>query len=143
MYVLDLNSGTADGIIKSWTEDTNFWKIATGKTTSFMGEPINVDVDLDFDTDVIYFGENYQEDDDSWNTLMRRITTNKGAQDPDDWELSTLGDIGDISDGKDKSLKITAAPSAAMDDKANLFVYFGTGQFLGSDDKNDTDRGAF
>jgi type IV pilus assembly protein PilY1 len=140
-YVLDLSSGT-DGLIDTWTLNDNYWKISTGNTNSFMADPINVDIDLDFDTDTIYFGENYN-DGISWNSLMHRITTNKGTQTPNAWQLSTLGDVADISDGKDKSLKITSAPSAAIDDKGNIFVYFGTGQFIGSNDKNHTDTGAF
>lgn len=141
VFVLDLSSGT-NGVITSWTLNTNYWKIPTGNATSFLADAINVDVDMDFDTDVVYIGENYQQGS-TWNTLMRRITTNRGVNQPSLWELSTFADIGDISNSNDKSLKITSAPSAAIDDKSNLYVYFGTGQYYGLDDNNQTDTGGF
>lgn len=140
-FVLDLSSGT-DGIISSWTLNDNYWKISTGNSTSFLADPINVDVDLDFNTDVIYIGENYQQGG-NWNALMQRITTNRGANTPSLWELSTLADVDSISNNNDNAMKITSAPSAAIDNRANLFVYFGTGQYYGSADNNQTDTGGF
>ena len=147
VFALDLGSGS-DGVIDNWEDDIamnpNYWKISTGESTSFLVDAINVDVDLDYDTDVIYIGEN-RKHEDHWHPYMRRITTNRGISEPSLWEasFSTLADIRTLSNGNDKSLRITAAPSAALDDRANLFVYFGTGQYYGSDDHNQTDTGAF
>lgn len=146
LFVIKLsNSNGGNGMITSWLENDNYWRILTGESTSFLADSINVDVDMDFDTDVIYIGENYRQGG-TWNTLMRRITTNKGTNHPAQWQLSTLGDVGAISGnqgGYDTSLRITSAPSAAMDNRANLFVYFGTGQYYGSNDINQTDTGGF
>ncbi len=142
VFVLKISGGN-NGIIDTWTENVNFWKIPTGNTTTFLSDPITVDVDIDNDVDVIYIGENYKVGS-SWNALMRRITTNKGAQTlPSAWSLSTVGNVSSIAGAKDVVKRITSAPSAAMDDRANLYVYFGTGQFYGSLDKNQTDTGAF
>ncbi len=141
LFVLDLSSGT-DGVISSWVLNDNYWKISTGNATSFLSDAINVDVDMDFDTDVVYIGENYQQGS-NWNALMQRITTNKGTNEPSTWKLSTLANVGTLSSGNDKSLKITSAPSVAMDNNANLFVYFGTGQYYGANDKNQIDTGGF
>jgi type IV pilus assembly protein PilY1 len=144
VYALNISSGT-NGIISTWTENSNFWKIPTGNTSSFMADPVSVDVDMDFDVDVIYIGENYNDPSiGAWNGLMQRITTNSGAQtDPSLWTLSTLANIDSISGTNDIIKKITSTPSVAMDYRANLFVYFGTGQFYGSADRNQTDTGAF
>ncbi|HDH04297.1 MAG TPA: hypothetical protein ENH01_01090, partial [Nitrospirae bacterium] len=147
IFVLKISGGT-DGVISDWTENMNFWKISTYETAlnnnlTFMADPITVDVDIDYDVDVIYFGENYVQGS-TWNTLLRRITTNKGAQtDPLLWKLSTVGNINTIAGSKDVVKRITAAPALAMDDSANLWVFFGTGQFLGASDKNQSDTGAF
>lgn len=142
IFVLKI-SGGANGVVNSWTQNTNFWKISTGNGTAFLADPISVDVDIDNDVDVIYIGENYRTGS-NWNAYMRRLTTNKGSQTvPSAWILSTLGDINSIAGTKDVVKRITSSPSAAMDDSANLLVYFGTGQFYGTLDKNQTDTGAF
>ena len=143
IFVLKI-SGGSDGVISTWTEGTNFWKISTGNIDTFMADPITVDVDIDYDTDVIYFGENYWDAGNNPNTLLRRITTNKGSEStPSNWTLSTVANIDTVAGTKDSAKRITAAPSVAMDNRTNLWVFFGTGQFLGASDKNQTDTGAF
>jgi type IV pilus assembly protein PilY1 len=141
LYVLDISGGT-NGVIDTWTLNSNFWKIATGNATSFTADPISVDVDIDYDVDVMYIGENYQQGN-TWNALMHRITTGSGSLAPSAWTISTLGNINSIAGNNDSSKRITAAPSAAMDDRANMWLFFGTGQFLGLADKNQDDTGAF
>ena len=148
IFILKI-SGGADGTISTWTENTNFWKISTyeialNNALTFMADPITVDVDIDYDVDVIYFGENYQDASSNWNALLRRITTSKGTQSsPADWTISTVANIDTIAGANDVVKRITSSPSAAMDGRANLWVFFGTGQFLGLLDKNRTDTGAF
>jgi type IV pilus assembly protein PilY1 len=142
VFILKLTGG-ASGVINSWAENTNYWKKSTGMGISFLSDSISVDVDIDNDVDVIYLGENYQQGTE-WYSLMRRITTSKGtATDPAAWTLSTLGDVKNIAGVKDPINQITSAPSAAMDERANLYVFFGTGSFLGTNDKNQTDSGGF
>ncbi len=143
IFVLKL-SGGVDGVISSWTLNSNYWKISTGNNTSFMSDSITVDFDrMDFAADVTYIGENYKQGN-KWNSLMRRITTNNGTEsDPAAWVLSTLMNVDTIAGNNDDSKKITAAPSAAADNRGKLWLFFGTGQFYGLDDKNSTDTGAF
>lgn len=142
IFILKISGGN-NGLINAWTENSNFWKKATGNTNTFMADSITVDVDINNDVDVVYIGENDLQGG-SWNALLHRITTDKGTEaDPSLWSLSTLADIDNIAGNKDIAKKITGAPSAAMDNTANLWVYFGTGQFLGISDKNQTDTGAF
>ena len=141
IFVLDISSGT-NGLIKTWTAGTNYWKLPTASydnnsTQTYMSPTINVDVDLDFDTDVIYIGENYMSGG-NWKSQILRITTDSGQEnDPSKWTTSVLINTSDNVN------QITSAVSAAMDDRANLWVFLGTGRFLGSDDKNLTDTGAF
>lgn len=141
IFVLQL-SGGSDGVINTWTENSNFWKMPTGNATAFMASPITVDVDMDFNVDVMYIGESYKQGG-SWNGLMHRITTLNGTDSTPPWSLSTLANINNIAGSNDISKKITSAPSTALDDQINLWTYFGTGQFLGLDDRNQTDTGAF
>jgi type IV pilus assembly protein PilY1 len=143
VFVLDLGSGGTDGKISTWTENSNFWKIATGNATAFLSDAISVDANIDNKADVMYIGENYKQGG-TWNALMKRITTSNGAQtDPSQWVLSTLADVNSIAGNNDDVKKITAAPSIAVDDRWNFWVYFGTGQFYGLADKNHTDTGGF
>jgi type IV pilus assembly protein PilY1 len=143
IFVLRISGGT-NGVISSWTQDTNYWKIPTGNTPSLMADSITVDFDrIDYAVDVIYIGENYQQGG-NWKSLMRRLTTKNGTiTTPSSWELSTLLDVSNIGGNSDASQKITAAPSAGADDKGKLWTFFGTGQFYGLDDKNSSDTGAF
>ncbi len=142
IFVLKISSGN-NGVIRDWGEDRNFWKIPTGSINTFMAGPITVDVNLDYQVDVIYIGENNGQGSGR-NALLRRIATGGGSQsNPAQWKLSTLADISVIAGSNDNAKRITAAPSAAMDDKANLWVFFGTGQFLGASDNNRTDTGGF
>ncbi len=171
IYVLDISSGI-NGVIPAWTENTNFWKFYTGNTEAFLSSPITVDVDLDYDVDVIYIAENYKaggyvcsndlvttcagESDtvtctfpatcvSTWNTKMLRLTTDKGRQNnPANWMLSTLANINNIdTSGYDKARRVMSFPAAVMDDFSNLWVFFGTGQFLGTLDKSQPANGAF
>jgi type IV pilus assembly protein PilY1 len=52
-------------------------------------------------------------------------------------------DIDAVAGPLDTAKRITSPPNIALDDLANLWIYFGTGQFLGASDKNHTDTGAF
>ncbi|MBI5665260.1 MAG: hypothetical protein HZC49_09315, partial [Nitrospirae bacterium] len=141
IFVLKISGGT-DGVVSAWSETSNFWKIPTGNSTAFMASPITVDVNMDFNVDVMYIGESYNLGG-NWNGIMHRISTLKGTDSTPPWTRSTLANVENIAAGKDISRKITAAPSAAMDDQMNFWIYFGTGQFIGLDDKNATDTGAF
>lgn len=146
-------SGGADGKIAAWVENTNFWKISTGNSNAFMAHPITLDINSDFNDDIMYIGENIatitgpaNNQVTTWNTLMRRITTSEGTMsDPANWVLSTLANVDDIdgSGNYDVVRRITSSPSASMDSRGKLWVFFGTGQFYGSGDKNQTDTGGF
>ncbi len=147
IFVLKINggeNGDEPGYVTTWTKDLNYWIIPTGNTTSLMANSITVDYDrIDYAVDVIYIGENYKTGS-TWNSKMRRLTTANGTvTNPNSWAFSTLLDVSGLSGSSDISQKITAAPSATSDDKGNLWLFFGTGQFYGLDDKNNTDTGAF
>ncbi len=159
VFVLDLSSGTqtvgdSNGRVSTWTRDTNFWRFLSPNISAFMSDPVTVDVDLDFDVDTIYIGENCTDTASDTcsitagarNALMRRITTNKGqSNDPasTDWAMSTLLDVEVAATTKEDARRITSPPSVAMDERTNLWVFFGTGQFLGTNDKTSPGTGAF
>jgi type IV pilus assembly protein PilY1 len=134
IFVLKI-SGGSNGVIKSWGE--NYWAIPTGHSDAFMASPTTIDVNADYNADASYIGVNYKES--SKEAAMLRLTT-KGDTDVTSWKLSHLYTVVSPDD---ISKRITASPSALLDSKGKLWVYFGTGQFLGADDRNQTDSGAF
>ncbi len=96
--------------------------------SSFIGDIITVDVDLDYQTDCIYFGT-VQRDAGHWKGKLYRITTGENP-DPSTWSLSVVIDA---------EHPIIAAPSVAMDEEGNLWVFFGTGRYISDEDELDPD----
>jgi len=96
--------------------------------SSFVGNPITVDVDLDYKTDCIYFGT-CRKEGGHWRGKMYRLATHENP-DPTTWTLSVLIDADHPT---------TAAPSVAMDDKGNLWVFWGTGRYISDQDEEDPD----
>ncbi len=139
VFVLKISGGT-NGVISSWTENSNYWKIptTTASTQAFMANPITIDVNADYDDDVAYIGENSVQGSNR-NTAMWRLNT-KNTLTVSSWALSALYNVNSADD---LSKRITSSPSAAMDKKGNLWVFWGTGQFIGTEDRNTTDTGAF
>jgi type IV pilus assembly protein PilY1 len=96
-----------------------------------MGDPITVDVNLsDKVVDAIYIGNTYcptgpECSSSNWQGKIFRITTNKGNADTSGWALATLFD---------PAQPVTAAPSITLDNRANLWVYLGTGRYYSIDD---------
>ncbi|PHR29009.1 MAG: hypothetical protein COA36_04835 [Desulfotalea sp.] len=89
---------------------------------------ITVDLDLDFDADVVYFGTTSGNERDGWGGKMRRILFNDGDQDTTTW----IGDstLFELPHGQ----SITAAASIGMDNKKNFWIYFGGGRYFVRDD---------
>jgi type IV pilus assembly protein PilY1 len=155
-------SGTSNGVISSWTTGSNYWESgvdfltggdnATIDNYAFMADPATVDVGLDYKADVIYIGSTYCDNpidplnpekcsSSNWKGKMYRIATKPDAAsapstDPVDWTLSVLFDA---------QQPISTSPNAAMDDRGNLWTFFGTGRFWHTDDRalDGTERWSF
>ena len=96
---------------------------------AFMGDPTIVDGDLDFTTDVVYMGSAIS----STGGKVFRINTNQSTA-PADWALSTLFDTGK---------PVLVGPSVSKDRFNNFWVFFGTGRFVSTDDKVNSDPQTF
>ena len=139
IFVLQI-SGSSNGVISSWSENINYWrkkKEPTAHPDAFMASPTTIDVNNDYNSDVVYIGVNYQQGGSKEASALRLTTMKTTAV--SSWKLSEIYTIG----YNDPSRRISASPSPALDNKNNLWVYFGTGQFLGVSDKNQADTGAF
>jgi type IV pilus assembly protein PilY1 len=111
---------------------------------SFISDPISVDADLDYKTDVVYFGtvSGGYTSPAYFGGKLRRIVIDDNVN-PSSWDgdstlidLTTIFPAGSAQYGQ----AITAAPSAAMDTSGNLWVFFGTGRFFNRRDANTTDN---
>jgi type IV pilus assembly protein PilY1 len=129
------------GVVSSWTENKNYWKIdrtIDGKQfqNAFMSNPTTIDVNNDYSVDTVYIAVNYTNGNKE--ASMLRLTT-QGSKDVRTWKLSELYAVN----GSDISKRINVSPSAVFDKNGQLWIFFGTGQFIGANDKNQSDSGAF
>jgi len=104
---------------------------------SFFSDLIAVDYDLNFKTDVLYFGSVANTNVLGGNTGgMHRLVTGETSTtypDPGVWTLNTLLDVGK---------PVTAAATASWDGQ-RAWVYFGTGRLLYASDKTDTSQQSY
>ncbi len=158
-------SGGSDGVISTWTAGTNYWESGVDFFTgagdaviddyAFMADPATVDVDLDYEADIIYVGDTYCDNpiaggtpemcsSSNWNGKMYRIATKLNAasapsSSPTDWSLSVLFDSGlptnPQATNDPPGQPITSSVNAAMDAIGNLWVFFGTGRFWHTNDR--------
>ncbi|MBW2621478.1 MAG: hypothetical protein JRD68_01110 [Deltaproteobacteria bacterium] len=132
LYIADLLTGELEA------------QFDTGEGSSFMGSPITVDVGLNYNVDVAYIGESYQQGG-PWVGKMYRLQVpilDQSADDPDDWVYESDPANWPASGFKsifDADGPITAAPAASIDMKNRFWIYFGTGRFFGEADKFTTD----
>lgn len=96
---------------------------------AFMGDPTVIDGDLDYTSDVIYIGSAIT----TTSGKVFRINTNQDPN-PANWALSTL-----YNPGK----PVLVGPSVSKDSLNNFWVFFGTGRFLSSADKTNSDPQTF
>ncbi|MDP2681571.1 MAG: PilC/PilY family type IV pilus protein [Deltaproteobacteria bacterium] len=126
IFVVNLLNGTA-AITFTNLGINNAGAVLDANT--FMGDPTVIDGDLDYTTDVIYIGSATSTN----SGKVFRINTNQDAN-PANWALSTL-----INQGK----PVLVGPSVSKDSLNNFWVFFGTGRFLASADKTNSDPQTF
>ena len=141
IFVVDLRTG------EPYRNGTNDWLFETGEASAFMNGPVSLDKNLDFNCNAIYFGETYLSG--SWKGKIYKVSVpsvdGTGAYDDTDvnnyvdnpldaahpWSLSCLFNA---------TKPVTASTALSMDEYDNAWVYVGTGRYLGTDDKTNTDQ---
>ncbi len=119
IYVLDLKELAQNrNLVDQSANDPPLKRFQLG-TTTFVGDLVSVDFDLDYRTDVVYYGMHKKFDPD-YRGRMKRLVINDDT-DPTNWFNSTLYNA---------RRPILAAPSVARDRNGRIWVYFGTGRFL-------------
>jgi type IV pilus assembly protein PilY1 len=99
---------------------------------SFVSDIVSVDLDLDYRTDVVYFGT--IKDFDVYKGRMRRIVTDDDLN-PNNWTPDTTL--------FDAQKPIAAAPAVGRDKDGEIWVYFGTGRFFNRADITYSDQQSY
>jgi len=142
IFVLDLKTG---GQVTNGGTKQVFAGSAGTDSNAFFSDPITVDTNFYLDTpttysdDVIYIGESYYQsvpvNSTPTNGKMFRLATHRNNT-PANWTLSTLM-------ATRANQPITSAPGVAFDDLQNLWVFFGTGIYMGGSNLTDANQQTF
>ncbi len=120
-----------------------------GTWNSFIGDMTAFDRNLDYRTDVVYFGRTINDGSLPWRGKVYRLTMGAtlpfgGATAPASWGISqggnrvptemldTIGVSSPVEMGP-----VMAAPSITVDDAARAWVFVGSGRYFGAGDKTD------
>lgn len=153
LFMVDLVTGptaassTLNGLVK-------IQKGYDSTANAFMGDVITVDRDLDFRVDAAYAGETFSGT--PWHGSVVRLTTGCGAKtsptcqtDPTNWGVAYS-----VTAGRGASVvfenyydgaaafnlgAVVQAPSVAIDDSNNLWVFGGSGRYFSTADKTSTE----
>lgn len=139
LFVLDLTSLVQSKTITTLGSDGNFYSsghipFATTEANSYISDPIAVDIDLgsgnsskEMKTDIVYYGTVAGSNSAPTGTIRRILTNNIISPTPSsNWTGNSILASTDQP--------ITSAASVSMDEKRNLWVYFGTGRFFNRGD---------
>jgi len=147
MYLLDLHKLATNHQVWTLNDrgvlERGFKRYVTvAESDSFIGTPITVDFDLDYNADVLYYGT-VSGSAGTWGGKLHRIVLddkydNDDDMDPVNWAADTI--LFDTADASTRpsgwtGQAITAAPTVGKDDDNRYWVFFGTGRFLVSTDK--------
>ena len=108
--------------------------LATGEAKAMMATPVTLDIDLNYNTELMYIGETYND----VNGKMYRISP-RGDPDPlvFSYKSDPAADPWLMTPFFSSVTPITASPTASKDEDENVWIYFGTGRYFNDADKTD------
>jgi len=128
IFVVDIATGSPSQIF------------TTNETGAFMSDPVAIDLNLDYNIDLIYIGETYDAGTTYGGKMYRLWAKNSSGgveENPANWVSPSVFFTTPAAQ------PITSAAAAAYDNARNLWVFFGTGKFMGVYDKTDSYQQAF
>ena len=148
LYAVDLKVGPGAG-------NSQVTTMSAGSFRSFLGHIVALDRDLDYRHDVAYFGRTLHDGSLPWRGKMYRLTTggctnapcststwgvaNGGGRSPTEM-IDTFYDYSASTGSTVEMGPVTTAPSVTIDDANKVWVFFGTGRYLNSSDKTNTEQ---
>lgn len=141
LYTVDLATGPGVG-------NANVTRMPVGSLRSFMTGLVSADKDLDWRTDVVYAGRTMHDGSLPWRGKMYRLTMGCAAApcSPASWGIASGGNrvptemIDTFNDpvlGTVELGPVTTTPIWTLDDSNQVWVFFGTGRYIGNSDKVD------
>jgi len=142
VFAIDMTTGpgNANSLVSSFQ---------VGTWNSFVGDLTAFDRNLDYRTDVVYFGRVINDGSPPWRGKVYRLTMGAtrpfgGVTSPASWGISEGGgrvptemlDTIGISTPVEMG-PVMAAPSITVDDAARAWVFVGSGRYFGASDKTD------
>ena len=122
---------------------------------SFMADPVTFDRDLDFRSDAVYVGQTYDDTGGNWRGKFYRLTMGACADSTcstpsptQSWGMLDTGTtrkptqiLNTFLIGSTSTFlgPVTTGSTVTLDDSGNTWIFFGTGRFLSTADKADTD----
>jgi type IV pilus assembly protein PilY1 len=146
LYAVDLRVGPGAG-------NSQVTYMPVGSWRSFLGNIVALDRNFDYRHDVAYFGRTTHDGSLPWRGKMYRLTTGGCTNAPcstSTWGVASGGNRSatemidtfydyNASSGTTVEMgPVTTAPSVTIDDANKVWVFFGTGRYLGNSDKTDT-----
>ncbi len=130
IFVVNLKTGEPSG------SGGNEWLFETNESEAFMNSPVSLDKELNYNVDAIYFGETYFASN-TWQGKLYRVSipwdwsdTSSYSDTPSSWTLSTIFNA---------TRPITAPLALSIDEYDNVWVYGGSGRYLSTEDKSNSD----
>ncbi len=112
---------------------------ATYDTNAFLGDPVAVDFELDFNADTLYFGT-VSGDVGAWGGNLHRVVLddqNDGDDDNDPTKWTSDKLLMEVTQ------PIVSGPAVGIDDDGRHWVFCGTGRFYTAADKVNVDQQSF
>ena len=141
VYVYDLNNIGGYDSTGATIPDKTF--AVTGATTSFVGDIVASDWNLDFQAEGLYFGTQQTTSTADFNGTMYKLQTHTpggaAADAPDatlaNWGMYTLYALP-------ASQPVTARPALGLDNNATPYIFAGTGRLWTTADQATTSQQA-
>lgn len=146
LYAVDLKVGPGAGNSQVTIMPIGSWR-------SFLGNIAALDRNFDYRHDVAYFGRTMHDGSLPWRGKMYRLTTSGCTNAPcstSTWGvdnggnrsateiIDTFYDYNALGGTTVEMGPVTTSPSVTIDDANKVWVFFGTGRYLGNSDKTDT-----
>jgi type IV pilus assembly protein PilY1 len=141
VFVVDLKTGAP------YKSGTNDWLFETADASAFMNSPVSLDVDLNYNVDAVYFGESYLQGG-TWLGKVYKVAVPavNAAGQYDSLSTSTYPDNPLDSTNPwrlwplfNATRPVTTSVLLSQDGSGNVWLYGGTGRYLSSEDKINTD----
>jgi type IV pilus assembly protein PilY1 len=147
VFAVDMSTGpgAANSLVKTLI-------VGNGTVNGIVGDMKAMDRDLDFRTDIVYFGR-AMNNTSPWHGKIYRLSLGSalpfgGATDPNNWGVAGTGaaagyrqptEILDTFGTPTTQMgPVLAAPATAVDDTSKVWVFAGSGRYFAAFDKTDT-----